>query len=96
MAEKGTNSGQFQPGDLRAGRPKGSTNKMTRAAKDAFGLAFDGLGGVEGLIEWGKRNRSEFYRLYARLIPTEQMTAASSEPPRIQINFVEPGEKSAR
>jgi hypothetical protein len=72
MAEKGDNSGQFQPGDPRAGRPKGSTNKMTRAAKEAFWLAFEELGGVGGLTDWGKRNRTEFYKIFARLIPAEQ------------------------
>jgi hypothetical protein len=94
MAEKGSNSGQFQPGDPPAGRPKGSANKMTRAAKEAFGLAFEELGGVGGLTEWGRRNRTEFYKLFARLIPAEQAAAASSEPPTIQVNFVQPGDKS--
>jgi hypothetical protein len=96
MEKKGTNNGQFQPGDPRAGRPKGSANKMTRAAKEAFALAFEELGGVGGLTEWGRRNRTEFYKLFARLIPAEQMTAASPEPPTIQVNFVQPGDKSPR
>ena len=51
------------------GRPVGLPNKMTVAAKEAFNLAFQGLGGVDALIEWGKENRTEFYKLYARLIP---------------------------
>jgi hypothetical protein len=72
MAEKGTNCGQFQPGDPRAGRPKGSTNKMTRAAKEAFSLAFEELGGVGGLVAWGRKHPGDFYRIYGRLIPTEQ------------------------
>jgi hypothetical protein len=54
------------------GRPKGSPNKLTRAAKEAFGLAFEKLGGIKALTEWGEDNRTEFYKLYARLIPTEQ------------------------
>src|SRR5882757_2746260 len=53
------------------GRPLGVPNKMTVAAKQAFSLAFEGLGGVDALIEWGKENKSTFYTLYARLIPTE-------------------------
>jgi hypothetical protein len=53
------------------GRPKGLPNKFTVAAKQAFSLAFEGLGGVDALIEWGKENRSAFYTLYARLIPME-------------------------
>lgn len=52
------------------GRPPGP-NTFTVAAKQAFNAAFQGLGGVEELIEWGKKNRTEFYKLYARLIPVE-------------------------
>ncbi len=53
------------------GRPAGLPNKLTVAAKQAFSLAFEGIGGVEALIEWGKENKSAFYTLYARLIPQE-------------------------
>jgi hypothetical protein len=52
-----------------APKKKGTLNKTTRAAKEAFELAFAGLGGVPGLIAWAKKNRGEFYKLYARLIP---------------------------
>ncbi len=54
-----------------AGRPKGAVNKNTAAAKEAFKLAFEGVDGVDGLIAWAQENRTEFYKLYARLIPTE-------------------------
>lgn len=29
------------------------------------------MGGVDALIEWGTSNPSDFYRLYARLIPQQ-------------------------
>jgi hypothetical protein len=67
------------------GRKKGVPNKLTRAAKEAFGLAFEGIGGVPALIKWGKANRTEFYKLYARLIPTE---AHVSNPDGTPLNFV--------
>ncbi|MDE2101723.1 MAG: hypothetical protein KGL39_31040 [Patescibacteria group bacterium] len=54
------------------GRVKGTPNKVTSAAKEAFSLAFTGMGGVHELTEWGKTNRTEFYKLFARLIPVEQ------------------------
>jgi hypothetical protein len=66
------------------GRPKGLQNKVTRAAKEAFNIAFEGIGSVEALIAWGKKNRSEFYKLYARLIPTEQHIG---NPDGTPINF---------
>ena len=56
------------------GRPKGATNLTTRTAKEAFQLAFDKLGGWEGLAQWASKdpeNRKVFYSLYARLIPTD-------------------------
>lgn len=64
--KKGSNRG-----NAGKGRPKGSLNKTTASAKEAFALAFKGLGGVKELEEWGRNNRTEFYKLYARLIPTE-------------------------
>jgi hypothetical protein len=34
-------------------------------------LAFDEMGGVDALADWGKRNPEMFYALYARLATTE-------------------------
>lgn len=71
---------KFQPGHkLAKGRPKGVPNKMTRSAKEAFQLAFDGMGGWEGLMKWAAdaktpQNRATFYQLYARMIPMEVAT----------------------
>ena len=53
------------------GRKKGSKNKFTLSAKDAFAKAFDAAGGAAALSEWAVDNRTEFYKLYAKLIPTE-------------------------
>jgi hypothetical protein len=63
---------------------------MTRAAKEAFGLAFEELGGVEGLAAWAKRHPGDFYRLYARLIPTEQHIANPDGTPLNFTLFVPP------
>ena len=53
------------------GRQKGTPNKATAAAREAFQMAFDEAGGVQSLTEWAKDNRTEFYKLYGRLIPLE-------------------------
>lgn len=53
------------------GRPKGSLNKTTASAKAALIAAFDKLGGVPSLVEWGKNNPSDFYRLWGKMVPTE-------------------------
>ena len=51
------------------GRPKGVPNKFTATAREAFDIAFNGVGGSDGLTAWAKANRTEFYRIYSRLIP---------------------------
>lgn len=52
---------------------KGIPNKITVEAKNAIALAFEGIGGVEGLIKWAKKtatNRAIFYsQIYTKLIP---------------------------
>lgn len=53
------------------GRRKGSRNQFTVSAKQAFSAAFQETGGAEALAAWAGENRTEFYRLFARLIPTE-------------------------
>lgn len=53
------------------GRQKGSLNKTTVSVKQVFEEAFDGLGGAKALVTWGKANQTEFYKLYARLIPQD-------------------------
>jgi hypothetical protein len=53
------------------GRKKGVPNKNTRAAREAMQLAFQGVGGVKALTAWAKDNPTEFYKIYARLIPVE-------------------------
>jgi hypothetical protein len=53
------------------GRPKGSLNKFTRAFKDAVLLCFQSIGGDPAFARWAKKNPGEFYKIAARLIPTE-------------------------
>lgn len=55
------------------GRPKGSSNKTTKAAKDAIAAAAEGLGGVDRLIAWAKEDplneRAFWATIYPKLIP---------------------------
>lgn len=53
------------------GRLKGTPNKVNGGVKAALTEAFERLGGVSGFVEWGKTEPSEFYKLWAKLIPTE-------------------------
>ncbi|MBS0416676.1 MAG: hypothetical protein JSR66_03110 [Proteobacteria bacterium] len=58
------------------GRPKGVPNKFSAEAKECLALAFEGLGGVEGLVEWGKKHRAAFYRIWSKLIANSGASAA--------------------
>ena len=59
------------------GRPKGASNKSTKAVKEALQEAFDGLGGVPSLIEWAKSEPTEFYKLWSKLLPQEVNAAVT-------------------
>lgn len=54
-----------------AGRPAGAPNKIGAAVKSNVIAVFDKIGGRDGMAKWAEDNRTEFYRLYARLIPSE-------------------------
>jgi hypothetical protein len=55
------------------GRQKGTPNRRTSEVKEILREAFEGVGGVQALIAWGKReeNRTEFYKLWVKIIPAE-------------------------
>ena len=58
-----------------AGRPKGSVNKVTAAAKDVISQAAEMLGGVNRLVEWAKEapeNEKAFWSsVYPKLLPLQ-------------------------
>ncbi len=51
------------------GRPKGSQNKRTLAAKAALESAFQKLGGAKALAAWAEANPTDFYRIWSKLVP---------------------------
>lgn len=57
------------------GRPKGSQNKLTKAAKDAIAEAAEGLGGAKRLQDWAAEapeNEKAFWTsIYPRLLPVQ-------------------------
>ena len=53
------------------GRKRGTPNRISRAFKESVQIAFGAIGGDEAFAAWARENRSEFYRIAARLIPTE-------------------------
>ncbi len=53
------------------GRTVGTPNKLTASFKTAVMLAFEGIGGDQTFQKWAKDNQTEFYKIAARMIPTE-------------------------
>lgn len=67
-----------------AARAKQGLGKKTAAntirASDNLTAAFDLMGGVPALVRWGRKNPTEFYRIWARLIPKEAVEPTSTMP----------------
>lgn len=53
------------------GRPRGVPNKSTASVKAALQAAFDERGGVPALLDWADGEPTEFYKLWAKMLPTE-------------------------
>jgi hypothetical protein len=57
------------------GRPKGSLNKTTQAAKDAIAQAAAELGGADRLVAWAKEDpsneRAFWTNIYPKLLPLQ-------------------------
>lgn len=47
-----------------------SPRRITEA-RENLSIAFEQLGGIPSLVAWGLKNPTEFYRIWARLIPKE-------------------------
>lgn len=72
-----------------AGRPKGSPNKLGKAAKDAIAEAAEKLGGTDRLAAWASEspeNEKAFWAtIYPKLIPV-QVTGEDGGALQIVIN----------
>ena len=58
-------------GHKTGGRRKGTPNRITGTVRENVIEVFERVGGVSSMATWAQENRTDFYRLYARLIPTE-------------------------
>ena len=62
----------FVPGRTKTGgRQVGVPNRLTTAFREAVQHVYDDIGGHEAFSKWARENQTEFYRIAARLIPTE-------------------------
>jgi hypothetical protein len=51
------------------GRPKGSPNKIQKAAKDAIAAAAEKLGGEKRLVEWAQEDAKNEYAFWVNVYP---------------------------
>ena len=90
------NSGAFRKGDGRPRKPKGAVSKLTKSAREAYQLAFEGAGGIQAFIVWAQANRTEFYKLHARLIPVEHVGAGGDGPISTVVKHIYESGESAK
>lgn len=62
------------------GRKKGSQNKLTKTVKETVLAVFNDLQAdpKANLVTWAKSETTEFYRIAAKLIPTEMTGTVQS------------------
>lgn len=66
-------------GKKTGGRVPGSVNKLNAVAKDNIAAVFVRLGGTAAMAEWAEENKTQFYQIYAKLLPLQ--VAGDSENP---------------
>lgn len=69
-----------KPPNAGKGRPKGASNKTTKAIKDAIIEAFEKAGGVDYLVTLAKEDPRTFCALVGKVIPLQVVgTGAGGE-----------------
>jgi hypothetical protein len=61
------------------GRQKGTPNKNTAAVKEALLKCYERIGSDKALAAWAEENKTEFYKLWGRMLPQE-LTGADGGP----------------
>jgi hypothetical protein len=81
----------WQKGDGKPkGRPPGLQNAITRTVKETVLAVFNDLqeDPQANLTTWAKSEPTEFYKIAAKLIPTEVKATVESE--RVVVNLIPP------
>jgi len=77
-------------GEKTGGRKTGTPNRLSGTAKENIVAVFTRLGGTAAMAEWAEENKTEFYKMYARLAPvTNEHSGPDGEaiPVSIGIKF---------
>ena len=76
-------------GHKTGGRQAGTPNKITAQFKEAVQIVYEDIGGHAAFAAWARENPGDFYRIAARLIPTEIAPAPEDRHITITIGCVE-------
>jgi hypothetical protein len=76
------------------GRTKGTPNKTTTQVKQALNEAFEQMGGVPALVEWGQENPTEFYKLWVKILPVQTNDGETGNAPIGRIEVVTVGQQN--
>lgn len=60
-------------------RPKGIPNKLSRDVRENIVEVFIRLGGVDQMTEWALENETQFYQIYAKLLPKDMTLDLTDE-----------------
>ena len=71
-------------------RTPGSKGKIGKTAKDNVLAVFTRLGGTAAMAKWAKDNQTDFYKLYARLIPQQIDMDVNIKPKDVTANPLAP------
>jgi hypothetical protein len=68
---KKKNPSQTPKGTRYGGRTAGTPNVMSMSVKENILAVFNRLDGTAGMARWARENQTEFYKLYAKLLPIQ-------------------------
>lgn len=63
--------------------------KVTATVKENILAVFTRLGGTAAMARWARENETEFYRMYAKLLPL-QLTGANDKPITFGVTIIPP------
>lgn len=74
------------------GRPKGSRNKVSVAAKDAIAQAAEGLGGAKRMIAWAKEapenERAFWSTIYPKLVAVQVNGSGDNGEHKVEVTWL--------
>jgi hypothetical protein len=75
-------------GKKTGGRQKGTPNKLGGTAKENIACVFTRLGGIQAMVKWAEENPTQFYGIYAKLIPIDLELGGKDGAPAVTVKVV--------